>query len=103
MTARTKACDITLKVRQAVAERDSYDDCPCCIFCGTPRDLTIAHFIPRSRGGMGVEENLACACVRCHAKLDFTTEREEMLEQFREYLSDHYEGWDEEDLYYSKS
>jgi hypothetical protein len=47
-------------VKEAVAERDSFDGFPCCLLCGTPAPVNnrfafaCAHFISRSHGGLGV-------------------------------------------------
>ena len=49
----------------AIVERDG----PHCVWCGRhpwPRDLTLEHLLPRSRGGHGTPENLTPACRRCN-------------------------------------
>ena len=109
---RTKACDISSKVRQQVQSRDQG-----CIFCqanymmppedefGTCRGmLQIMHYIPRSQGGLGIPENLAIGCVWHHNMMDNGNLglREQMLMFFEEYLKARYEGWDREKLFYSK-
>lgn len=87
---------ISQEVRDRVYERDSYEDWPCCIFCGRPRGIEVHHFIERSRGGKGVEENLVCLCKKCHTKVH---QGDTDLQNFiREYLSSHYEDWSEESL-----
>jgi 5-methylcytosine-specific restriction endonuclease McrA len=48
-----------------IVERDG----PHCVWCGRwpwPRDLTLEHLLPRSRGGHGTLENLTPACRRCN-------------------------------------
>src|SRR4051794_18301682 len=48
-----------------LTERDG----PNCIWCGGepwPRDMTVEHLVPRSRGGRTQPENLAVACRRCN-------------------------------------
>ena len=72
---RTKAVDISKKVRKQVLERDLHR----CIFCGRYEALTMAHIIPRSQGGLGIPENLVTACSKCHALIDHTSDREVML------------------------
>lgn len=42
----------------------------CCIFCGTPFDLTPCHLIRRTQGGEDTEENLAPGCIPCHTAFD---------------------------------
>lgn len=44
-------------------------DGPACVWCGHASwaaDLTAEHLWPRSRGGRGLDENLAVACRRCN-------------------------------------
>jgi 5-methylcytosine-specific restriction endonuclease McrA len=50
--------------RQNVFKRDNF----CCQYCGTKKDLTLDHVIPRSKGGMSSWSNLVTACKRCNAK-----------------------------------
>lgn len=83
-------------VRDRVIERDSYEDCPCCVYCGKPKYVQLHHYIERSRGGLGIEENLVCLCAKCHTALhkgDWQIE-----EYVRMYLSDKYADWDEKKL-----
>ena len=101
---RTKALEIPKKVKEAVAERDMY----CCIWCGKPAPKTNplafsnAHYIPRSQGGLGIEENTMTLCWKCHQEYDNSTKREKMKAFFREYLKTKYPDWDEEKLIYKK-
>lgn len=100
--------DIPKEVKIAVAERDGIEGHPCCIWCGRPAPLedtlgfSNAHFIARSQGGKGVEENILTLCPDCHRQYDQTTAREGMRMYFRGYLRTHYPEWDEENLYYKK-
>ena len=94
---RTKACAIYPDVRYRLLERDGL----CCIFCGKV-GLPEAHIIPRSQGGLGVEENLITVCRECHYKLDHTTERKKMLDQAIKYLKKFYPNWKREDFIYDK-
>lgn len=64
-----KNTEITKEARQQVYERDSYDGCPCCIYCGSPYALHVHHVKRRSQGGEGNVNNLVCLCVHCHTKL----------------------------------
>lgn len=67
MQRRTKATAVKKKVRDKVLHRDKY----CCVSCGSPHSLTMAHiFLSRAKGGLGIEENLATLCMECHHKLD---------------------------------
>lgn len=106
MRKDTKARDFDRKTKFAIAERDSIDGWPCCVYCGAAAPDTIAwsnaHFIARSQGGLGTERNGLTLCPICHRKYDQTTARTEMREFFREYLRMCYFGWNEEDLIYRK-
>ena len=94
---RSKACDISPKVRKAVLERDKK-----CIICGATYGLQIAHYISRARGGLGIPQNLAAMCVKCHGEMDNGKYHKEHQNAFRERLKAHYEGWNEKELYYDK-
>ena len=93
---RTLATSIKNKVRQRVRERDKW-----CIFCGRSGTDTM-HFVPRSSGGLGIEQNLALGCRTCHMMLDQTTKRKEMLKHFERHLQKHYGEFDRKDLIYKK-
>ena len=94
---RSKATDITAAVRERVYERDFGR----CIFCGA-HGLPNAHYIPRSKGGLGIEENVVTACVMCHHLMDNSDERKQYLEKARSYLLSSYPQWDETALVYNK-
>lgn len=106
--ARTKALAIPPAVKKAVAQRDSVDGWPCCIYCGTPAPTdhptaySCAHYIARSQGGLGIEENILTLCPKCHGRYDATEHREEMRRLFRLYLEVKYKNWQEENLTYQK-
>lgn len=104
---RTKATDFNQKTREAIYERDGYR----CIFCmmGYRREevsyneeLETMHFIPRSQGGLGIEQNAALGCRTHHRMMDNGLYRHEMQALFEEYLSDHYEDWNKSELVYNK-
>lgn len=100
---RTKATGISKEVRGTVIRRDTPGSTlPRCIFCGSVYGITIAHYVSRASGGLGIEQNLACVCMECHRKLDQSTQRKEMLEIFKRHLQRHYEDWNENDLKYRK-
>lgn len=101
---RAKACAISAKTKRAVAKRDSIDGQCCCIICGSPYGRPEAHYIPRSQGGLGVEENIATLCNDCHRKFDQGTaeERAEIGAMIEDYLKSCYRDWDKEKLVYRK-
>lgn len=87
MNERTKAVDVSLKVRKQVLARDVNR----CIFCKSPKALTMAHVIPRSQGGLGIPENLVTACSYCHHLLDHTDKREVMMKYAQKHLDKFHE------------
>lgn len=95
---RSKACNITPKVKAAVWERDHHR----CILCGNAAAMPNAHYIPRSQGGLGVEENIATLCCNCHRQYDQTTQRKALGEEIRDYLKSKYKDWDESKLVYRR-
>ena len=105
---RTKALEIPPEVKEAVAQRDSVDGHPCCIWCGKPAPTTSplafsnAHYIPRGQGGLGIEENILTLDWGCHMEYDQTTNRGRMGEFFKEYLKSKYPDWTEEKCIYKK-
>lgn len=50
--------------RNMIYKRDDHK----CQYCGSTRDLTIDHVIPRSKGGKDTWDNLVAACVVCNTK-----------------------------------
>lgn len=108
MRKGTKATNITAEVKRTVAARDEFDGWPCCIICGRPAPPTddtafsCAHFIPRSQGGLGIEENIVTLCPRCHSMYDQGIDRRTTAAYLENYLKSKYPNWDEEKLYYRK-
>lgn len=98
MHRQTKAVDIPPAVKMAVWERDGR----CCVLCSSPFAAPNAHYIPRSQGGLGVEENIVSLCPACHDRYDNGAGRAYMREELRAYLRGKYPGWDEESLRYRK-
>ena len=96
---RTKATDISPKVRQEVEARDNHQ----CVFCKTTREVRgEMHYIRRSQGGMGIPQNLLTGCRSCHRQFDEGPNKELYRERAREYLKSIYPDWNEEDLIYNK-
>ena len=92
------ACAISPAVRNEVLDRDGCK----CIVCGANQNLQIAHFVPRSRLGLGIAKNLGTLCIHCHMQFDNGKKHNEIKPIFEEYLKSHYENWDEKDLVYKK-
>ncbi len=96
---RAKATDIPEKVKKAVYRRDN----GCCIFCGR-RGLPEAHYIARSHGGLGIEQNIVTACRECHERMDNSEWRDVYRKVARDYLREIYGAeWSEENLIYKKN
>lgn len=61
--------------RANIFKRDAHQ----CQYCGSPKDLSIDHVLPRSRGGGSNWKNLVTACKPCNArKGDYTPEEANM-------------------------
>ena len=105
-TKRAKATDIPYSVKKKVFERDHGR----CVVCGNSCNvMPNAHYIPRSKGGLGIEQNIVTLCTeltdnKCHRRFDFGTKKErEMIGNIiKKYLMSKYDNWNEEDLYYRK-
>jgi len=50
--------------RNRIFRRDNHE----CVYCGSKKDLTIDHVIPRSRGGRNTWTNLVACCQKCNLK-----------------------------------
>lgn len=90
---------IPQSVKRKVSERDD----GLCLWCGKP-GASNAHYIARSMGGKGIEENILTLCPKCHNEYDngFAVTRARMKARFREYLFNYYDNWDEAKLIYHK-
>lgn len=61
--------------RNRIFKRDNYQ----CVYCGSRKELTLDHVIPKSRGGTNNWENLVTSCSRCNVKkADRTPEEAKM-------------------------
>ena len=105
-TRRAKALDITKAVKKRVWERDGGR---CCLCGSRVNVMPNAHFIPRSQGGLGIEQNIVTLCTefsenQCHRRFDFGSEEERaaIRSALREYLKSKYPGWNEKELVYRK-
>lgn len=100
---KSKATDISPAVKEKVWERDGHR----CIICGSHQAMPNAHYIRRSRDGLGIEQNVVTLCVmgeNCHRKYDEGTkeEQEVIRRQIEDHLRKHYPGWDDMKLTYDK-
>lgn len=98
---QTKAKEIPQKVKKVVYERDKQR----CIFCGkiVPLRCACCHFIPKSAGGLGVEENIFTACDDCHREQDNGLNTKEFDKRAKRHLKSIYGAkWKIENLIYKK-
>ena len=106
---RTKATDIPQSVKDEVFERDGHR----CVWCGSLRGMPEAHYIPRTKGGLGIPQNILTLCrvgldgqLSCHDEYDKGAkgQREIMTSFFRNYLMTYYADWEwsEDKLIYKK-
>lgn len=98
---QTKKTEITKNVKEAVWNRDKRK----CIFCNkeVPMFYANAHLVPRSSGGLGIEENIFTACEDCHREQDNGLNSKEYDLVAENYLKSIYgEIWDKRNLVYRK-
>ena len=98
MHRQTKATAIPISVKTAVWERDGGK----CALCECNKAFPDAHFIARSHGGKGIEQNIVTLCRRCHDLYDNSEHRKAIRERLREYLMSKYPEWNEKELIYKK-
>ena len=99
MGKRKYDTDIPIKVKEAVFERDKRR----CIYCHKNNGIPNAHYIRRSQGGLGIEQNIVTLCPDCHKQYDNGNKREELEEYIGEYLKFKYgQNWSKEKLIYNK-
>lgn len=96
----TKATEIPKSVKKKVWKRDNHK----CIFCHeeVPWNLANSHFIKRSHNGLGIEQDVFTACIKCHQKFDDSIDRESMKIIAYNHLREFYKDLDEKDLVYKK-
>lgn len=98
---RAKAVEFSAKTRKIIKERDGYQ----CICCGSSSMLSIAHMIPRSKGGLGIEQNGALLCAECHFIADQGRdygERYRINQALRNHLQELYPDFKDQDRVYRK-
>lgn len=103
---RSIATDITPETKKRVWERDHGR----CVVCHNRINvMPNAHYIPRRKGGLGIERNVVTLCTeltknKCHRRFDFGTkkERKEIGDKIKKYLMSIYPDWDESKLIYKK-
>ena len=110
MNKRTKKLQFDKETKEKIAERDRQ-----CIFCRMGYHTEgaigldcmiydIMHYIPKSQGGLGIEQNGVLGCRYHHMMLDNGSRglRPEMLQIMKDHLTRMYPYWDESSLYFRK-
>jgi len=68
--------------RNRLFKRDGHE----CVYCGSKRNLTVDHIIPKSKGGQNTWTNLITCCFNCNTrKGDRTPEQAGMKMRFNPY------------------
>lgn len=68
--------------RNRIFRRDNHE----CVYCGSKKELTIDHVIPRSKGGRNTWTNLVTCCQKCNLKKgDKTLEESRMHLRIKPY------------------
>lgn len=105
VSKQSKALDISQKVKKIVFERDEGK----CVICGnTYNVMPNSHYIPRSKGGLGIEQNIFTACTnltenKCHLRWEQNKCTSKEIKRVKDNFKIHYPKWKEKDLYYKKS
>ena len=96
-TKRAKSTQISTRTKKAVYDRDN----GLCVVCGR-RGFPDAHYVPRFKGGLGIEENLVTLCRECHDKFDHGDEPTMITIgiKVRNYLKEHYPDIEYPDIRY---
>lgn len=103
-TKQAKAREISSKVRKIVFERDKGK----CIICGNNYNvMPHSHYIPRSLGGLGIEENIFTICTnftdnKCHDRWERNKCTKEETQRVVGNFKHNYPNWNEDMLYYHK-
>ena len=58
--------------RTRIYKRDNYE----CVYCGSKKDLTLDHVVPKSKGGGNEWTNLVTSCFKCNLKKGSKTPEE---------------------------
>ena len=113
MPKYTKQLQFDKDTIKRIQQRDNYS----CLFCRigyhceefNPNSLDfivhdIMHYIPKSKLGLGIEENGVEGCRYHHSLLDNGNKnlRKEMLSIMEEHLKSFYPNWNKENLIYKK-
>ncbi len=69
--------------RNRIYKRDNHE----CVYCGSVKQLTLDHVIPKSRGGKNEWTNLVTCCFKCNLKKgNRTPEEAKMIMKHKPYV-----------------
>jgi 5-methylcytosine-specific restriction endonuclease McrA len=69
--------------RSRIYKRDGYE----CVYCGSKKELTLDHVLPKSRGGTNEWTNLVTSCMKCNRKkADRTPDEAKMNMKSKPYI-----------------
>lgn len=99
------------KTIEKIIARDNEVCLFCTLYYNMPEEINdclvfdIMHFIPKSQGGLGIEQNGVLGCRYHHHLLDNGNKglRSEMLRIMEENLRSTYEDWGKENLVFNKA
>jgi len=66
--------------RSRIYKRDGYE----CVYCGSKKNLTLDHVIPKSRGGSNEWTNLVTCCSKCNRDKDNKTPDEAKMKMLKQ-------------------
>ena len=107
MQKRARKAEYPAKVRKKIHSRDHES----CFFCSREYHmeyacggLQVMHIVPRSQGGLGVEQNGVLGCAGHHDLMDNGNKglRPEMIGMLEDYMKRKYPGWNRESVTYRK-
>lgn len=98
MHRETKFTAISPATKKKVWQRDFGR----CVLCGSTNAGPHCHFVRRSQGGLGTEENIWTGCQRCHEAFDSEATNGPLHARMRDYFKTLYPQWDESKLKYKK-
>lgn len=98
MHRETKFTAISPATKKKVWQRDFGR----CVLCGSTNAGPHCHFVRRSQGGLGTEENIWTGCQRCHGAFDSESTDGPLHDRMRDYFKTLYPQWDESKLKYKK-
>lgn len=98
MRKETKMTAIPKNVKEIIFNRDDHR----CILCKSIRGIPNAHVVRRSRGGMGVEQNIVTLCPACHRAFDEGPDAAQLYDEIVAYLKRFYPEWSRDAVIYKK-